>query len=295
MQVRAAWTVTQPAFIMPYTDPAQEWGVSHSMEAGRAIEPEHLLYWEKLSNSCCARGGLTIDVGANFGFYSLFSAALGCRSLAWEPVPAFRAFLHIGATLNNVTDRIRVRSAIASDPASTAATAGKNGSMRLAVPRKGLWGTASLVTDWAKGGTNVDDQFGTAATIDVEAVETVDGVMREEGLLHGAAPRACIMKIDVEGTSRACSPARRSCCARPPHAILKEYTPGIAERHHKWSLLPQYPASLAALHAAGYRTTSAGWGSMRTRTADAPARVLPAQAHTARVRVARMPCPRSAR
>ena len=46
-------------------------------------------------------------------------------------------------------------------------------------------GTASLVTDWAKGGTNVDDQFGTAATIDVEAVETVDGVMR-----GGPAPRA---------------------------------------------------------------------------------------------------------
>ena len=29
--------------------PGSEWGVSHSMEAGRAIEPEHLLYWEKLS------------------------------------------------------------------------------------------------------------------------------------------------------------------------------------------------------------------------------------------------------
>ena len=37
---------------------------------------------------------------------------------------------------------------------------------------------------------------------------------------------------------------------RPPHAIL-EYTPGIAERH-QWSLLLQYPASLEALHGAGY-------------------------------------------
>ena len=37
MQVRAAWTATQPPFIMTYTDPRDEFGVSRSMDSGLSL------------------------------------------------------------------------------------------------------------------------------------------------------------------------------------------------------------------------------------------------------------------
>ena len=40
---------------------------------------------------------------------------------------------------------------------------------------------------------------------------------------------------------------------RPPNALMAEFSPGIAERARKWSLLPPYVESLKMLRAAGYR------------------------------------------
>merc|ERR1719393_1140510 len=81
----------------------------------RAVEPLYNLYWHRLSRQCCAAGGLMLDVGANFGYYSLLAAKMGCRVIAWEPVPVFRAFVHAAARLNNLTHRIHVRKAVVSD------------------------------------------------------------------------------------------------------------------------------------------------------------------------------------
>jgi hypothetical protein len=39
----------------------------------------------------------------------------------------------------------------------------------------------------------------------------------------------------------------------PPHALMAEYTPGVAERHRRWGMMPKYARSLAALREAGYR------------------------------------------
>ena len=70
---------------------------------------------------------------------------MGCRVVAWEPVPTFRAFLALGATLNNVSHRIHVRARVASDAPAP--------SVQIAVPRRGIAGTASLVADWANFGS----------------------------------------------------------------------------------------------------------------------------------------------
>ena len=53
--------------------------------------------------------GLVLDIGANFGYFALGAAAAGCRVIAWEPIELFRAFLHHGIALNNLTHLIRVR------------------------------------------------------------------------------------------------------------------------------------------------------------------------------------------
>ncbi len=56
-----------------------------------------------------------LDVGANFGWYTTLAAVMGCRVIAWEPVPLFRAFLQLALQYNNVTHLVELRQAVVSD------------------------------------------------------------------------------------------------------------------------------------------------------------------------------------
>ena len=252
MQIRAAWTATQPPFIMAFTDPKDEFGVSRSMDTGRAIEPGFALHWHRVTAAGCARGGLMLDVGSNFGYYALWAAVMGCRVIAWEPVPTFRAFLALGAQLNNVSHRIHVRASVASDASAP--------SVSVAVPEHGIAGTASLVTAWAANGTNVDKSIGGGSSSIVHApAETLDTALRlhEGGAAEQAAilrERPCAMKVDVEGHEPSVlRGATRLLSHLPPRALLFEYSPGVVERARKWSLLPPYAHMLETLRTAGYR------------------------------------------
>lgn len=271
-ELRAAWTLTQPPFIMAYTDPAKDFGVSRGMHTGRAIEPDFNLYWHRLADSCCAAGGLVVDVGSNFGYYALLTAMLGCRVVAWEPVAAFRAFLEIGAQLNNVSHKIHVRSAIATDKASSGRV------MAIAAPKTGIFGTASVATDWAASGSNVDRGLTKEVFMNWAKGETVDDVLMGPHLSHGGSgssgagrERACILKVDVEGHEpQVIAGASLLLRKAPPRAIMAEYTPGVAERARKWELLPEYQKILFAIHGAGYRTWNLGGLSLRDEHSNLP-------------------------
>ena len=229
--VNAAWTKTQPAFVMPFTDPKSDIDVSRSMSHLRAVEPLYNLYWHRLSAQCCANGGLMLDVGANFGYYSLLAAKLGCRVVAWEPVPVFRAFVEAAAQINNLTDRIHLRAAVVSD------VAGRK--VNMTVPLKGIWGTASV------GGLNVDPSIRSPTYVVASRTESLDQLVRET---------PCIMKLDVEGYEPlVLRGATRTLREYPPAAVLMEYTPGVIERSHQWERAPEYAASLRAFASAGYR------------------------------------------
>ena len=228
--VNVAWTRTQPPFLMPFTDPKEDIDVSRSMQSLRAVEPLYNLYWHRLSAQCCANGGLMLDVGANFGYYSLLAAKLGCRVVAWEPVPTFRAFVEAAAALNNLTDRIHLRSAVVSDVPGMR--------VNITVPLKGIWGTASV------GGLNVDPSVPSPVYNVESTTETLDQFVSET---------PCIMKLDVEGYEPAVlKGAAHFLKNHAPAAILTEYTPGVMERARRWSRLPEYPASLRAFSDAGY-------------------------------------------
>lgn len=234
IEVRAAVTRTQPRFMMTYTDPSVDVDVSGSMHQLRIVEARYSYYFAKLSRRCCAAGGLMLDVGANFGYYSLLAAKMGCRVIAWEPVPTFRAFFETAAALNNLSHRIHIRHSVVSD------LPGRN--ISLTVPLRGIWGTASIQ------GANVDSNIkGGSYTLRVPT-ETLDQVVRE---------RACAMKLDVEGHEPAVLlGAGRFLQEYAPEVILKEYTPGTAERRMLRNDIEEplkYPASLRALHNAGYK------------------------------------------
>ena len=103
-----------------------------------------------------------LDVGANFGYYSFYAAKMGCRVVAWEPIPIFRAFVEAGLALNNLTHRVHLRSNVVSD------VGGK--SIQMTVPQRGIWGTASV------GGLNVDPSIRSTTYTVTARSETLDQV-----------------------------------------------------------------------------------------------------------------------
>ena len=53
--------------------------VSRFVEEIGVHEPGYTAHWRALVQRCCSGHGHVLDVGANLGFFSLFSAALGCH------------------------------------------------------------------------------------------------------------------------------------------------------------------------------------------------------------------------
>lgn len=76
-------TSTVPSFQMAYTDPMKDVDVSGQMEHGGVVEMGLTMMWYKaLKDKCIQRDGsraLVVDVGGNFGWYSIYAATLGCR------------------------------------------------------------------------------------------------------------------------------------------------------------------------------------------------------------------------
>lgn len=72
-----------PSFQMAYSDPSKDVDVSAQMEYGGVVEMGLTQMWLlALKDHCIQRGGkraLVLDVGANFGWYSMYAAKLGCR------------------------------------------------------------------------------------------------------------------------------------------------------------------------------------------------------------------------
>lgn len=251
---RTAWTATRPPFIMMFVDPALDLGVSRAMATTRAIEPGNALFWQRALLEPCQRNELMLDIGANFGYYSLLAAVMGCHVIAWEPVPAFRAMLELASKLNNVSDRINIR--------GTAASHESGRSVPLAVPRRGLWGTASMANMH-----NLDVRLSgglASGTVDVvnATTETIDSVVFGHTQMGEFAARfststIAAIKIDVEGHEpHVLFGAERTLRLRPPRSLFIEYTPGVAERrgvrHGQWDEVEMYPRALALLRSCDF-------------------------------------------
>ena len=57
------------------------------MRKTQVLEPTLTHAWHEATAKCCReKRGLVIDVGGNFGWYTLYSLALGCHVAVFEPV-----------------------------------------------------------------------------------------------------------------------------------------------------------------------------------------------------------------
>ena len=71
------------------------------MRSQLILEPTLTHAWHEATWRCCQRpGGLVVDVGGNFGWFTLYSLALGCSVVVFEPVPAYREVMQLGMSLN---------------------------------------------------------------------------------------------------------------------------------------------------------------------------------------------------
>lgn len=116
------------------------------------------------------RGDTVVDIGANFGFWSLIAARRGCEVVAVEPVARTRQLLIENARRNRLDDRVEVVAEAVSD---------SRGVLTLALP-DGESGQASAHPDPALAAESL-----TVATT------TLDELL--------GARRVRFLKIDVEG------------------------------------------------------------------------------------------------
>ncbi|KAG2452620.1 hypothetical protein HYH02_002857 [Chlamydomonas schloesseri] len=294
VRVRAAGVPADAAFRFAYTDPEADVDVSKSAHSKGVVERgiSEILYGllrdrcfsSNASSSSSTRGAagasghvaaaggshggqqpqnlepqqpLFVDVGANFGWFTLMAARLGCRVVAYEPVPLFRAFLTFALHLNGLGGgRVLVRPVAASD-------VGGGRRLRLVVPSRGIWGTAGVE------GLNIDGAIegSKSETIEVDAVR-----LDEEDALMAAGARVAALKVDVEGWEPAVIRGAEGLLKRGSvEDIIMEYSPGVPERHFQWQDIAAHPAMLDHLIAQlGYRigligdsgkgASMGGWG-----------------------------------
>ncbi|KAG2488218.1 hypothetical protein HYH03_013212 [Edaphochlamys debaryana] len=132
-----------------------------------------------MKDRCIKKDGsraLFVDVGANFGWYSIMAARLGCRVIGYEPVPLFRSFYTFSTHINDLTGLINIRPKVVSHEG--------NKTMKMMVPSNGVWGTAGI------DGLNIDNAIeASKEEIEVPSVRLEDEIKEDE----------LLMKIDVEG------------------------------------------------------------------------------------------------
>jgi FkbM family methyltransferase len=159
-------------------------------------------YWEIWIAQAVARyvkpGMRCIDVGANFGFYTLLLAELvGDKGFvqAWEPNDATRHCLHASVMLNGFEERVSVLMDAASDQECT---------RRMWLPDK-KWGDAQLVAD--------DDREANASVLTSPLDKRFEGDVD-------------FMKIDAEGHEpEVWRGARRLLTSNPDTVVVLEFAP----------------------------------------------------------------------
>lgn len=173
------------------------------------VEPLLTVMWVKHLQPCCSKGGLIIDVGAQYGWYTLLARAMGCKTMSFEPVSAFRDVLNLGLQLNNgFSGNASVYPNVVFDtPGNYTVLAPVSGPAR---PSSGS------VTATATTATHERSLLGMAATLDPNGMRGIFNVSKLvpgtifqgetaeaiaiDAVVRDDAPNVCMLKVDVAGS-----------------------------------------------------------------------------------------------
>jgi FkbM family methyltransferase len=184
------------------------------------VTPHFILdgFWESWITQFMATiikpGDVCIDIGANFGYYSILMAQLageGGKTIAVEPNP-------------NIAKLLRFTSNLQSRNFTVAETAlsNKSGRATLNIPES-YFGSASLL----KG---LSAKWGKGKSVKVQK-KTLDQLVQEQELL-----KVDVIKMDVEGIEPLVFEGMRSTIANNPDLkIIMEYTPEAYEDARKFT------------------------------------------------------------
>eukprot|EP00878_Enallax_costatus_P012288 GHUV01012835.1.p1 GENE.GHUV01012835.1~~GHUV01012835.1.p1 ORF type:complete len:415 (+),score=90.28 GHUV01012835.1:144-1388(+) len=228
-----------------YSDPSVDSDESEQMHKHKIIEPVLSQTAVHILKRVCSRAepgsaGNVVDVGANFGWYSVLAAALGCCVSAFEPVPTFRAFLEYSSARNHLHSRITVY------PHVVASDTRKN--YTLAVTTKGQWGATRIGSQQTPGA---------ATSIPVQATAvSLKRVLPANGVID-------LLKVDVEGYEPlVMSDAADLIKSKLVRDILFEYSPGYytPRLHDKGpDMVDALPRMMLDLFDVGYQMAWLPW------------------------------------
>ena len=125
--VETLTTATDPPFVFAYNPLDMD---MLFIRQRRVVEPILSRLWRNRTLECCRGGGQVVDVGGNFGWYTLLALALGCSVVAFEPVGDYRDVIRLGVHLNTgFADRVALYANVVFD---------QPGRYALMVPRAGV-------------------------------------------------------------------------------------------------------------------------------------------------------------
>ena len=174
-------TRTEPRFVFAYNPLDKD---MDRMAHQWVLEPALTLAWHDATHACCRdRQGLIMDVGGNFGWYTLYSIALGCRVFVVEPIPAWLEILTLGVSLNpGFATRLEIfQNVVYPEP----------GNFTLRVPKPESHRHRHLGMTYMKGSAGKIKGYSHGETYSVIASAIkIDDLVRSD---------LCLLKADVEG------------------------------------------------------------------------------------------------
>jgi len=191
------------AFAMP--SKKEKEGVALSILEDGVLEEATQLVFQYLLNKACSRtpgGRLVVDAGANLGYFTTYSAVMGCRVVSFEPQPRLGVLFRTSLALNGVEKRVALHNnIITSNPRDTKP-------LKI-VYQPGCW-ACSFVEYAEPGDRSTHNSFIIPPT-------KIDDVVDEDVLLF---------KIDVEGFEvKALTSAEHLLTTRKVENILIEWSP----------------------------------------------------------------------
>jgi FkbM family methyltransferase len=213
------------------------------------VEPQLSRAFHENSWRCCAGGrGLVVDIGANYGWFTMLGVSLGCDVIAFEPVPA-----NVALTRRNLANNPQFASASRVELRRNVVHAASDGrTFTLSVPiphvhspkgwRKplgmiGMHGAAGLI----KGMSGSWLHYNVSAT-----AVTVDEVVLPRLRALGPHGKVCMLKVDVEGYEpEALATARGLLQSGAVSAVQLELNVQDRKRVHRCSETPRSNSGLA--------------------------------------------------
>eukprot|EP01127_Copromyxa_protea_P013383 TRINITY_DN3594_c0_g1_i1.p1 TRINITY_DN3594_c0_g1~~TRINITY_DN3594_c0_g1_i1.p1 ORF type:complete len:341 (-),score=70.30 TRINITY_DN3594_c0_g1_i1:150-1067(-) len=127
--LRIVHTKTDPSYVFAMEDVRTakcKSGPSMMVDAAGFFAPVETKLFRTILKEQCKQVNengqppLVLDVGANMGYFTLYAAKMGCRVIAFEPLPRLVNFIRMNLELNHLTDRVLIVEGAVSDKEGTA-------------------------------------------------------------------------------------------------------------------------------------------------------------------------------